>query len=72
VAGVVSGGPAAQAGLTTGDVITSLDGQSVASATAISQILVGHHPGDKVQINWVDSSGQSHSGTVELGSGPPA
>jgi S1-C subfamily serine protease len=69
---VVSGGPAAQAGLATGDVITALDGQSVESATTISSILVGHHPGDKVQISWVDSSGQSHSATVDLGSGPPA
>ncbi len=72
VSGVVSGGPAAQAGLTNGDVVTALDGQSVDSATAISSILVGHHSGDKVQISWVDSSGQSHTATVDLGSGPPA
>jgi S1-C subfamily serine protease len=72
ISGVVSGGPAAQAGLSTGDVITSLDGQSVDSATTISRVLVGHHPGDKVQISWVDSSGQSHTSTVDLGSGPPA
>ena len=72
VSNVVSGGPAAQAGLTTGDVITALDGQSVDSATAISSILVGHQPGDKVQISWTDSSGQSHTATVDLGSGPPA
>jgi S1-C subfamily serine protease len=72
VSGVVSGGPAAQAGLTTGDAITALDGQSVDSATAISSILVPHHPGDKVQISWVDSSGQSHTASVDLGSGPPA
>ena len=38
----------------------------------ISTLLVGHHPGDKVQIGWVDSSGQSHTATVDLGSGPPA
>jgi S1-C subfamily serine protease len=72
VSGVLSGGPAAQAGLASGDFITSLGGQSVDSATTISAILVGHHPGDKVQIGWVDSSGQSHTATVTLGSGPPA
>jgi S1-C subfamily serine protease len=72
VGSVVSGGPAAQAGLAAGDVITSFDGQSVDSSSTISALMVGHHPGDKVQIGWVDSSGQSHTATVDLGSGPPA
>jgi S1-C subfamily serine protease len=72
VSGVVSGGPAADAGLASGDTITSLDGQTVDSATSISAILVPHHPGDKVKIGWVDSSGQSHTATVDLGSGPSA
>ncbi len=72
VSGVVSGGPAANAGLASGDTITSLDGQAIDSATSISALLVPHHPGDKVQIGWVDSSGQSHTATVNLGSGPPA
>ncbi len=69
---VVSGGPAANAGLAAGDVITSLNGQSVDSASAISALLVPLHPGDKVQVGWVDSSGQSHTATVDLGSGPAA
>jgi S1-C subfamily serine protease len=72
VAGVLSGGPAAQAGLTTGDTITSVDGTSVDSPTSISAVMVGHHPGDRIQISWIDSSGQSHSATVVLASGPPA
>jgi S1-C subfamily serine protease len=72
VSNVLSGGPAANAGLATGDVITSVDGQSVDSPTAVSLLLVGHHPGDKIQVSWADSSGQSHSATVDLGSGPPA
>jgi S1-C subfamily serine protease len=72
ISSVVSGGPAAQAGLAAGDTITSLDGQSVASATSIAAVLVPHHPGDHVQIAWVDSSGQSHTATIDLGSGPPA
>ncbi len=72
ISSVVSGGPAAGAGLSAGDVITSLDGQSVSSPSDLSSILVSHHPGDKVQVGWVDSSGQSHTTTVDLGSGPPA
>jgi S1-C subfamily serine protease len=72
VGNVVSGGPAAQAGLAAGDIITSFDGQTVDSSSTISALMVGHHPGDKVQVSWVDSSGQSHTATVDLGTGPPA
>jgi S1-C subfamily serine protease len=72
ISSVVSGGPADQAGLAAGDTITSVAGQSVSSPTDISNVLVGYHPGDKIQVSWVDSSGQSHTGTVDLGSGPPA
>ena len=71
IGSVVSGGSAQQAGLTEGDVITSLGGQSVDSASALSALLVSHHPGDQVQIGWFDSSGQSHTTTVTLGSGSP-
>jgi S1-C subfamily serine protease len=72
ISSVVSGGPAAQAGLAAGDTITSLDGQSVDSPSSVAALMVGHHPGDQVQVGWVDSSGQSHTATVDLGSGPPA
>ncbi|HUJ64529.1 MAG TPA: trypsin-like peptidase domain-containing protein [Acidimicrobiales bacterium] len=72
ISSVVNGGPAASAGLAAGDTITSLAGQSVNSPSDLSSILVGYHPGDKVQVGWVDSSGQSHTTTVDLGSGPPA
>jgi S1-C subfamily serine protease len=72
LAGTVSGTPAASAGLTQGDVITSLDGQSVSTGTDIQRILVGHHPGDKISIGWTDFNGQSHSATVTLASGPAA
>jgi S1-C subfamily serine protease len=72
VSGVVSGDPAANAGLASGDTITSFDGQAVNSPSDISSILVPLHPGDKVQMSWTDSSGQSHTATVDLGSGPPA
>jgi S1-C subfamily serine protease len=72
IASVISGGAAASAGVTAGDVITSFDGQSVQSSSAIASLLIPLHPGDKVQIAWTDTSGQTHTGTVTLGSGPPA
>ena len=72
VAQVVSGGAAAQAGLTAGDVITSLNGQTVNSASDLSTIVAGLKPGQSVAIGYTDTSGQSHTGTVDLASGPPS
>jgi S1-C subfamily serine protease len=71
IAGVVTSSPAQEAGLAQGDVITSLDGQSIGSATDLTNDLTPHHPGDKVTIGWTDSSGDSHTTTVTLTSGPP-
>jgi S1-C subfamily serine protease len=72
IAGAASGTPAAEAGLTDGDTITSIAGTSVGSSESIQQVLVGYHPGDKVSIAWTDAEGQSHSTTVTLTSGPAA
>jgi S1-C subfamily serine protease len=72
IAGAVSGSPAASAGLTQGDTITSVGGQSVSSATDIQNVLVKYHPGDKISVSWVDQAGQSHTATVTLASGPAA
>jgi S1-C subfamily serine protease len=72
VAGVETGQAAEKAGLARGDTITSLDGQTVDSAGALTKLIVGLKPGQSVSIGWVDADGQSHSATVELGTGPPA
>jgi S1-C subfamily serine protease len=72
LAGTQAGTPAAQAGLGQGDVVTALDGKSVSTGTDITEILVGHHPGDKVSIAWTDAAGQSHTATLTLGTGPAA
>jgi S1-C subfamily serine protease len=72
LAQVVQGSPAAGAGLTAGDTITSLGGQAVSSAEDIQHILIGYHPGDKIQIGWVDTYGQSQTATLTLATGPAA
>jgi S1-C subfamily serine protease len=72
IAGALAGSPAASAGLTQGDTITAVGGQSVSSASDIQQVLVKYHPGDKITVSWQDASGQSHSTTVTLTSGPAA
>jgi S1-C subfamily serine protease len=70
LAGVISGTPAAQAGLAAGDTIVAVDGQSVDSPTALTTLLDRYQPGDHVQIGWTDQSGAQHSSTVQLASGP--
>jgi S1-C subfamily serine protease len=71
LAQAVAGGPAAQAGLTQGDTITSLAGSNVDSAATLTKLISHYHPGDKVIVGWTDNSGQSHQATVTLVSGPP-
>ena len=72
LAGAQPGTPAAAAGLTEGDVITALNGTAVTSGTQISQALVPLHPGNKVTVTWTDTSGQSHTTPLTLGTGPSA
>jgi len=55
-----------------GDVITSLGGHTVDSATTLSTLMAGYHPGTKVVLGWTDVNGQAHTATVSLGSGPAA
>ena len=71
-AGVASGSPAESAGLAAGDMITSVDGHSVSSPDDISSAMNSHRPGDKVEVQWTDSSGRQHKATIGLVEGPPA
>jgi S1-C subfamily serine protease len=70
VAGVESGSPASQAGLTAGDVIVSLGGRQIAAPSGIRAALVASHPGDKISVSWTDQAGQTHTATVVLVAGP--
>ena len=69
---VVADGPAAQAGLTSGDVIVALDDRPVDSPEALSAVLCRHQPGDAVEMVWQDASGARHSSVVLFATGPPA
>jgi S1-C subfamily serine protease len=62
------GGPAQAAGLVDGDVLTTIDGAPLDSATALTQILDRHYPGDVIDLTWVDRSGQQRTGKATLGS----
>ena len=54
-----------------GDVITSLGGKTIGTANDLTSDMGAYHPGDKVTIGWTDGSGQTHTATVQLSSGPP-
>lgn len=71
VAGVVSNGPAANAGIESGDLITKIDGRSVATSTALRRYIQTKKPGAKVSVAYLDQSGYGATATVTLGSGPP-
>jgi S1-C subfamily serine protease len=74
VTDVFTGSPAATAGLAAGDTITSFAGVNVqhqSSDNEVSTIILAKKPGDQVKVAFVDSSGNDHSTTVTLASGPP-
>lgn len=66
---VMAGTPAADAGLQTGDVVTSLDGQRVTSAKDFRSRLGAHAPGDSVALD-IDRDGTLLSFTVVLDQHP--
>jgi S1-C subfamily serine protease len=71
ICSVITSSPAQESGLAEGDTITSLNGQSVTSPSALLNLLVPFHPGDKVTIGWTGTSGNTQTVSVQLSSGPP-
>jgi S1-C subfamily serine protease len=69
IAGVVSGGPAASAGLVAGEVITAINGH-VSSPSAMSALILTKKPGATIRVAYVDLSGVNHTASVTLGTGP--
>jgi S1-C subfamily serine protease len=69
---VQSGSAAAAAGIQVGDVVTAIDGNAIQDQNGLHLALTKYHPGDKVSVDWVDSGGQKHTASVQLGEGPPA
>ena len=61
-----AGGPAADAGLQQGDVITAVDGKSVANPAALVTQIQAHSPGDVVTITYA-RNGTTAEVRVRLG-----
>jgi S1-C subfamily serine protease len=69
---VVGSGPGSAAGLSPGDVITSVNGAPISGATAMADALIPHHPGDTIAVTYLSRSGGERTVNVTLADGPPA
>jgi putative serine protease PepD len=69
VAEVTAGGPAAEAGLQAGDVVTEVDGDAVRTPDDVAQAIDDNQPGDRVEIK-VQRGGAEQTIEVELGQRP--
>ncbi|MER7945858.1 trypsin-like peptidase domain-containing protein [Streptomyces sp. NPDC096079] len=66
-ASVTAGGPAAQAGLRPGDVITKVDGQRVHNGEELIVKIRAHRPGDRLELT-LTRDGKELTKTLTLGS----
>lgn len=63
---LVDGSPAFRAGLEVGDIVTAVDGEPVASASALARAIGGHEDGDTVVLEvWRDGQMEKISATLE-------
>jgi serine protease Do len=65
VSSVAKGGPAEQAGIKTGDIITSVDGQSIKDGDDLVNIITARHPGSTAKVGYL-RNGQQQSATVTI------
>lgn len=61
--------PAANAGIKSGDVIVSVNGEPIADSRELTRRIAGIKPGSKVEIGYI-RDGQERTATVELGTLP--
>jgi S1-C subfamily serine protease len=71
VLGVLCGTPANTAGMTGGDVITNVNGQTVSSPSSLVGILGVLHKGQTVKVTWVTPSDQVVTKSMALAAAPP-
>jgi putative serine protease PepD len=69
VSQVKSGSPAAHAGLKSGDVITSFDGETIQSPADLTSAVATKAPGDKVSVTYV-RNGSTKTTQITIGTRP--
>lgn len=70
IAGVLSGGPAASAGLSAGDVITRVNTTRITSSTQLHKLMSATNPGSRVSVTYQDPATGQHTVSVTLATGP--
>ena len=65
VRSVVSGSPAAAAGITRNSVITSVAGVTVTGIDSLGTAIRAHKPGEQLSVTWVNQGG-THTATLTL------
>ena len=70
VRSVFRGGPADLAGVRPGDMITTIDGVAIDSATTLTALMDRRYPGDVIDLNWIDQGGVPRNAKVPLVTGP--
>jgi S1-C subfamily serine protease len=71
ILGVICNSPAANAGLTSGSVITAINGQAVGAPDTLTSTMAKFHPGDTISVAWTSPSGQHRTSNMTLQPGPP-
>jgi putative serine protease PepD len=69
IAAVNSGTPAAKAGLKAGDVVTAVEGTTIASADELTRTIDSHKPGDTITVTY-RRGGSEHSVQLKLATRP--
>lgn len=67
---VVTGSPAAHAGIKAGDIITGFGGRKVASGLTLHFDVTHDSPGQQVTVTWQTAQGTTHHATVKLAHRP--
>ena len=70
IVGAFCGTAVNRASIGPGDVIVSVAGQAVTTPDSLRSAMASYHPGNRVSIGWVDTSGGKHTTSMTLGAGP--
>ncbi len=70
IGSVTAGGPAARAGIKTGDVVTAVDGRPTTTDDLLGAALASKKPGQVVTLSIVRQNGSTRSAKVTLGQYP--
>jgi putative serine protease PepD len=69
ITGIDPSGPAQEAGLRTGDIITTIDGEAAVRTDQLVSVTLSKPPGDKVEVGY-KRDGETATTTVTLGQQP--